>query len=88
MMIAHKRGSVAVAAQLQINRRYLKLQKVNRIFVIVATPPIFFLASCGMFGSSAEEMNQQPHKTTFRSADHDNIDNPPSTPTPRKIPGE
>jgi hypothetical protein len=58
------------------------------IFIAVAITAMLFLSGCGLFRSGAEEVNQQPRKTVFRSAGHSEIDNPAAIPIPKKVPGE
>jgi hypothetical protein len=60
---------------------------VKVIFRLLAITAIVFLAGCGFWGAN-EEVNQQPRKAVFRSAEEDKIDNPAPTPAPRKVPGE
>jgi hypothetical protein len=60
---------------------------VKVILFVVAILAMLFVAGCGLLGSS-ERVNEQPHKTVFRSANESDIDNPDATPIPSKVPGE
>jgi hypothetical protein len=48
---------------------------------------VFFTAGCGWLGP-AEEIKQQPGKTSFRSADQDSTDTEVAAPATKKVPGE
>jgi hypothetical protein len=57
---------------------------------MIAASPLggsLFIAACGMFGL-AEQVQRQPNKTVYRSADESPIDSPTATAASQKVPGE
>jgi hypothetical protein len=61
---------------------------VKGIFLIITMLAMLFGAGCGLVGPANEEINRQPGKTSFRSADHSSADSEVATPTGQKVPGE
>jgi multidrug efflux pump subunit AcrA (membrane-fusion protein) len=60
---------------------------VKQIIAALALVGSLFIASCGMFGP-VEQVQQQPNKTVYRSAEESPIDSPTVTAPPQKVPGE
>jgi hypothetical protein len=60
---------------------------VKQIIAASALGGSLFIAACGMFGP-AEQVQRQPNKTVYRSADESPIDSPTVTAAPQKVPGE
>jgi hypothetical protein len=58
------------------------------ISTLVAISALLTVSGCSLFESRGEEVNQQPRKAIFRSAEPAEADNPAATPIPKKIPGE
>jgi hypothetical protein len=60
---------------------------VKRIFATLAITATLFLNGCGFFGAN-EEVNEQPRKAVFKSAEGTQPGEPEVAPVPRKVPGE
>jgi hypothetical protein len=62
-------------------------KQVNGISLFVAIIAMTFFSGCAFLGSPREEVNQQPNKAVFTSAEPSTED-PDVTPAPQKVPGE